>query len=115
MTSRHSPGDILFLQAGYFIFSLGGLSLKFASSFSVNEAKFYLYYAGGLLFMMVFAVLWQQILKTWDLTHAYAWRCVGFFWSFLWAVLFFGETITARNVFGAAIIVLGIIMVNRSE
>ena len=115
MTSRYILRNVLFLQAGYFIFSLGGLSLKFASGYSVKEPLFYFFYVSGLFFMLLFAILWQHILKTWSLTNAYAWKCAAFFWSFLWAVLFFGETVTVGNVLGAAIIVMGVVMVNKSE
>ena len=103
--------DFLLLQGGYFIFSLGGLALKSAARQPFPSLPFFLLYAAGLGFMFLFAVIWQRVLKSFPLLTAYAWRCAGFLWNFLWAVLVFGETITAANVLGASVIVAGILLV----
>ena len=40
---------------------------------------------------------------------------MDFIWTFIWAVLFFQETITVTNILGAAIIIMGIVLVFRDE
>ncbi len=46
---------------------------------------------------------------------AYAYRGTLFLWTFLWAVLFFDETVTRNNIFGALIIIVGISLVAKDE
>lgn len=103
------------LQLGYFVFSLGGASLKFASRHPLFSPYFVALCSGSLLCVFLFALIWQQVLQKYDLMVAYAWRGTTFLWTFLWAVLFFGESITLSNIIGAAIIVAGMIMVVRDE
>ena len=105
----------LLLQSGYFVFSLSGILLKSGSNFSVFSTGFLLRYGASLLCVFLFALLWQQVLREYELTTAYAWRGVLFLWTFLWAVLFFGESVTLNNVIGAAVILCGVFLVSRGE
>lgn len=41
-------------------------------------------------------------MREYELITAYAWRWVLFLWTFLWAVLFFGESVKLNNAIGAA-------------
>ncbi len=109
--SRH----FLMLQSGYFIFSLAGIFLKSGAGYPVLSSGFLLRYAGGLLCVFCFAILWQHVLCEYELMTAYAWRGVLFLWTFLWAVLFFGESVTLNNFIGAAVILCGVFLVSRSE
>lgn len=103
------------LQAGYFVFSLCGVSLKFASQYPVFSKEFFLLYAAGLFCVLCFALIWQQVLRAYELMIAYAWRGILFLWTFLWAVLFFGESVTMRNVLGSVVVLCGLLLVCRSE
>ena len=105
----------LLLQLGYFIFSLGGVMLKFASRHPVLSLHFLLLCTASLLCVFFFALIWQQVLREFELMTAYAWRGVLFLWTFLWAVLFFGESVTLNNVIGASVILCGVFLVSRSE
>jgi multidrug transporter EmrE-like cation transporter len=105
----------LLLQGGYFVFSLSGVFLKTGSNLSVLSSGFLLRYGASLLCVFFFALIWQQVLREYELMTAYAWRGVLFLWTFLWAVLFFGESVTLNNVIGAAVILFGVILVSRSE
>ncbi len=112
---RFLSWHFLLLQCGYFIFSLPGILLKSGASYPVFSSAFLLRYAGSLLCVFLFALIWQQVLRKYELMVAYAWRGVLFLWIFLWAVLFFGETVTFNNLLGAGIIFSGILLVVRSE
>jgi len=103
------------LQAGYFVFSLCSVFLKSGSRYPFLSKTFSLHYAGGILCVLFFAIIWQQVLRKYDLIIAYAWRGTLFLWTFLWAVLLFGETVTWNNVIGAIVIVCGIFIVIRNE
>ena len=105
----------LLLQSGYFIFSLSGIFLKSSASYPVLSSSFLLRYGASLLCVFFFALIWQQVLREYELMTAYAWRGVLFLWTFLWAVLFFGESVTLNNVIGAAVILCGVFLVSRGE
>lgn len=100
------------LQSGYFVFSMSGIFLKSGAVYPVFSSSFLFRFAGGLLCVFCFALLWQQVLREYELMTAYAWRGVLFLWTFLWAVLFFGESVTLNNVIGAAVILCGVFMVS---
>lgn len=103
------------LQSGYFVFSLSGIFLKVGAEYTVFSSNFLLCFSGSLLCVFSFALIWQQVLRKYELMTAYAWRGVLFLWTFLWAVLFFGERVDPNNVVGAAVILCGAFLVNRSE
>ena len=105
----------LLLQSGYFVFSLSGIFLKSGANFPVLSPGFLLRYGASLLCVFFFALLWQQVLREYELMTAYAWRGVLFLWTFLWSALFFQEAITARNLAGAGIIVAGMMLAARDD
>ena len=61
----------------------------------------------------IYALLWQQILKRFELSTAYANRALALVWSLLWAVLIFNERVTARKLLGIALVAVGAFLVNR--
>ncbi|NCC69121.1 MAG: hypothetical protein EOM14_13200, partial [Clostridia bacterium] len=77
--------------------------MKSSASYPVLSSGFILRYGASLLCVFFFALIWQQVLREYELMTAYAWRGVLFLWTFLWAVLFFGESVTLNNVIGAAV------------
>lgn len=103
------------LQSGYFIFSLASIFMKSGSGYPVLSSGYILRFAAALLCVFCFAIIWQQVLREYELITAYAWRGVLFLWTFLWAILFFGENVTLNNIVGAAVILCGVFLVNRSE
>ena len=52
------------------------------------------------------------MIKRVDLSFAYANRAVAIAWSMLWAAVIFGETITAQNLIGVGIVLIGTMLVN---
>jgi len=107
---------LFLLQVGYFIFSLGSVAFKLASQYPFWSFPFFFLCISSLLFCTLpFALIWQQVLRRYDLMVAYAWRGTLFLWTFLWAVLFFGEKIYINNLLGAGIIFIGILLVVSDE
>ena len=74
--------------------------------------SFVILYGTEILILGIYAVLWQQIIKKFDLSIAYANRAVALLWSMLWAVLFFKEQISIKNNIGVIIVIIGTIIVN---
>lgn len=60
----------------------------------------------------VYAILWQQIIRHFDLSVAYANRAFAVCWTMLWGVLLFGEHIKPLNIVGVVIVLIGIMLVN---
>lgn len=60
-----------------------------------------------------YAILWQQIIKHFDLSIVYANRAFAVFWTFLWGVLLFHEKVKPLNLIGIVIVFIGILLVNQ--
>ena len=103
--------DITFLQLSILILSLTGILAKKASAVDFLSVEFITYYCLILFIMGIYAILWQQIIKKFELSVAYANKGSLIIWTFIWAVLFFQETITLNNILGAVLVIAGIVMV----
>lgn len=107
--------ELLLLQAIVVIYTIAGVAGKFAAGYDFMSWGFLLCYGAEILILGVYAILWQQILKRFDLSVAYANRALALVWSMLWAVLLFHERITVMNVVGVLIVLAGTIIVNGAE
>ena len=97
------------------IFSLGAVFSKLASKTDFMSKEFFLFYGLQLLIMVVYAIIWQQLIKRMSLMSAYAHRAVTVIWGIIWGAIFFGENITWNKIVGAVIIVLGILFYVNAE
>ncbi len=107
--------NYLFLYISFFIYSCISIFNKIASRYPLLSAKFLLFYALGLGVMVIYAFLWQKVLKRFELSVAYANRPVVTLLGMLWGVLLFHETISWNMVIGALVIVVGIWVVITSN
>lgn len=74
---------------------------------------FFLFYGLEVAVLGIYAILWQQVIKKFDLSIAYANKAMGILWSMIWAVLLFHNEITLQNIAGVALVVAGTIILNR--
>ncbi|MBP3272394.1 MAG: EamA family transporter [Ruminococcus sp.] len=102
---------IFLLQLLMLLMSFGGVLSKKAASEKFLSFKWMALYGGMLLILMIYAVLWQQILKKMKLSTAYACKAVTVVWGMVWGVLFFNEQLTAKQLIGGALVVAGVILV----
>lgn len=105
--------QILLLQAIIIVYTFSGVFGKLATN--GNEwfsPAFILYVFLDLAVLGVYALLWQQALKRFDLHVAYANRAMATVWGLIWAYLIFGEAITVWNIVGTVIILAGTFLVN---
>lgn len=107
--------NILVLQVIIIVYTLSGICAKFASNNEFLSVNFILFYGLEIGVLGIYAVLWQQVLKKFDVSVAYANRSVALIWSLIWSVLLFGERITIKNIIGTIIVILGIVVVNLDE
>lgn len=105
----------LLLYIGIFIYSVSALLGKAASFYPIQSLPFYLIYGCSLSLLVLYALLWQQVLKVFPLTTAYANRPMATVFGILWGVLFFGEELTGKMIVGTILILVGIRNVVKSD
>lgn len=103
--------NYLFLHASLLLYSIGSVFSKMASKEAFLSWGFILYYGLFLLILFVYAILWQQILKRFPLTVAFANKAITILWGIVWGYLFFGEALRWGMLLGSVIIVSGIYLV----
>jgi len=107
-----SMANILCLQGIVAIYTLSGVAGKAASQSGFLSFGFLFFYGLEIAILGVYAILWQQIIKRFDLSVAYANRAIALLWSMLWAKLFFHETVSMQNILGVMIVICGTMLVN---
>ena len=107
--------NILLLQLIVIIYTLSGVAGKFAAGYDFLSLGFILCYGIEIVILGIYAILWQQIIKRFDLSVAYANRSIALLWSMLWAVMLFHEKITVQNIAGVVIVIVGTMIVNGEQ
>lgn len=107
--------NILILQAIIAVYTLSTVAAKFASGKEFLSFEFILFYGIEIFILGVYAILWQQIIKKFQISIAYANRAMSLLWAILWAVVFFHEEVTIKNIIGVIIVIIGTIIVNRDD
>ena len=107
--------DICILQIVIAIYTLSTVCAKFASGQEFMSFQFILYYGIEMMILGVYAIIWQQLLRKFDVSIAYANKAMGLLWSIVWAILIFNDTITIKNVIGVLIVIIGTIIVNNED
>lgn len=103
--------NIILLQAIIIIYTVSSVMSKLASA-SEEPIQFLLFFGLEFVILAVYAVLWQQMIKKFELSVAYAKRSMAILWSMIWAVVFFHDQITLKNILGVLLVLLGTIIVN---
>ncbi len=104
--------NIILLQGVVVIYTLSGIMSKNASANGAYPVKFLMFFSLEFLLLAVYAVLWQQMIKRFELSVAYANRSMAVLWSMLWAVLFFQDEITVKNIIGVVLVTAGTVIIN---
>lgn len=105
--------QIALLQAIIVIYTFSGVFGKLATNGNeFMSSAFILYVLLDFLVLAVYALLWQQALKRFDLHVAYANRAMATVWGLVWAAIIFSEAITVFNLVGTALILAGTFLVN---
>ena len=107
--------NICILQGIIAIYTLSTVAAKFASGEKFLTFKFFMFYGIEILILGIYAILWQQIIKKFEISIAYANRAMALLWSILWAIVFFKESINLKNFIGVLIVIIGTIIVNKND
>lgn len=111
--------DYIQLHLNILLFSLTSVFSKFASiqynRHGLHSPMLYVF-----LFLMlancgIYAIAWQQVIKKFSLSTAYANKSVYLLWSQIWAVFIFHESLSVRNIIGLLVVLFGVWMVQRYE
>lgn len=112
MKKKISWKDILFLQIVIIIYTGSGITAKFAAAQELLSLKFCLFYGIEIMILGIYAILWQQIIKKFELSVAYANRAMVLVWSMVWAAVIFHDEITLQNMFGVLLVIAGTVIIN---
>ncbi len=118
-SSRATIKDYIFLHLSILMFSFTSVFTKMASNeFALHGIwgiKLYVFLFLMLLDCFVYAIVWQKVIKNFDLSIAYANKSIYLIWTQLWAVVIFGESLSLRNVAGLALVFAGVLVVQGKE
>ena len=106
---------VLFLQGAVLIYSLTTVISKLESNYDFLSREFILYYLLDFAVLGVYAIIWQQLLKRFELSIAYANKAMTLLWSLLWSVVLFREAVTLPKVIGVMLVIAGTIVLNSPE
>ena len=107
--------DILMLQLVFFIYSLNSVVANFASKQESFGLSFFLLYGLEVAILGVYAILWQQIIKKFELSIAYANKAVVLIWAMIFGALIFKEQIAASKVAGILFVIVGSVILNSKK
>ena len=114
MKTRTLPKYGLLLLA-VVVYSCCSLCSKLASGYPFFSWEFILFYGLSILVLGVYAVLWQFVLKQFELSVAYSSKPISMLLSMIWGIVLFHESVSWNMLLGAAIIILGIRVVVKDE
>ncbi len=106
---------ILFLQGAVFIYSLTTVISKLVSNYSFPSKEFILLYLLDFAVLGVYAIIWQQLLKRFELSIAYANKAMMLLWSLLWSTVLFHEGVTWGKLLGVLMVIAGTIVLNHPQ
>lgn len=107
--------NIIQLQLVVIIYTISSVMSKIAAGYRQDIVRFVIFFALEFLILGLYAILWQQLIKKFDLSVAYANRSMALLWSILWAFIFFRDTITVKNIIGVIFVVIGTFIINLDD
>ena len=77
--------------------------------------KYIFFFGLEFVILALYAIIWQQVIKKFQLSVAIANKATTLLWSMLWNFLIFSTGITPFKVVGVLVVVLGVIIMNSEE
>jgi drug/metabolite transporter (DMT)-like permease len=114
---QYRPGlkDYAFLHLSFLVYSASSVFAKSAAVHGLFTSLFFLFALFEILTLCVYALFWQQNLRRFTLVKAYSNKGIVVVWNLLWSAFLFGEKITAGNIVGAIVVIVGICLVSTDE
>ena len=105
----------LFLFIGVFVYSIATIFLKFASNKSFLTKEYIFNILMALLFLGIYAIIWQQILKYIQLSVALSFKPVALILNLFWSIYIFNESYDVKVFIGILLIICGIFIMVRND
>ena len=80
--------NVLLLQVIIIIYTISSVMAKLASASTEEPFRMLLFLGLEFVVLAIYAVLWQQMIKRFELSVAYANRAMAILWSMIWAGIF---------------------------
>ena len=103
------------MHLGFLIYASYTLLGKLAAKRDFLSPTWIAFYAGIIFVLAVYAVIWQQVLKSFSLPVAMCNKAVTIVWGMIFSALLFGERISPKKIAGALVIFCGIILLSLAE
>ena len=104
--------NIILLQLIVIIYTINSIIGKLSAGEEFMSMRFILFYVAEVGVLGIYALLWQQMIKRFDLSSAYANRAMALIWSAVWAVVIFHEGLSIKNIIGILLVIAGTVVVN---
>lgn len=104
--------DILQLQCAVVVYSLSTVAANLASKNAFLSLKYILFFGLEFVILALYAIIWQQMIKKFQLSVAYANKALTLMWSMLWNFVIFSQGITPMKVVGVLLVIAGVIVMN---
>lgn len=103
--------SFVLLHLTIFEYSLVGIFSKKASQYDFLSIDFIKCYIGVIAVLGIYAILWQQAIKSINLNIAYANKAANVVWGIVWGMLLWGEEIKPLQWVGVLLVVFGVVVV----
>lgn len=107
--------DYLQLQGAVIVYSLSTVAAKLASDQEFLSFKYLFFFGLEFVILAIYAIIWQQTIKKFQLSIAIGNKAMTLLWSMLWNFLIFSTGITPGKVAGVLIVVVGVIVMNSEK
>lgn len=107
--------DIVLLEVSVVVYSLSTVAANMASKQEFLSLKYILFFGLDFFILGVYAILWQQVIKKFQLSIAYANKASTLLWSMLWNFIIFSQGITPCKVAGVLLVMVGVVVMNMGE
>ena len=107
--------NIIMLQFSVMVYSLSTVAGNMASKYDFLSPGYILFFGLDFFILGVYAILWQQIIKKFQLSVAYANKAMTLLWSMVWNFMIFSQGITVKKVIGVLVVMAGVIVMNMGE
>lgn len=92
----------------FLFYSCSTIFSKLASNHNFLSSFYILYFGCVVLSLLVYAVLWQQILAIMDLSKAFLCKCITILFILAFSYFLFKENINTNNIIGSILIICGL-------
>ncbi len=104
--------DILALEVVFLVYSFASIAQKWTANYEMLSKGYIISMGVAVLLLGIYALLWQQVIKKFELSVAYANKAICLLWALLWAAFLFKEEITPKKVIAIVVVMVGIYVLN---